>query len=116
MGKDNLVLQSVGSAFGGEGDDIYTIDTSALVNIQDDGTSRGDKIVLSYIRASELQVDRVGDDLYLHRYSVSAGQTPDEGVRLKDWFAGSDTIEQIVTADNQTINLPANSDAFAMFG
>ncbi|WP_123589227.1 beta strand repeat-containing protein [Pseudomonas fluorescens] len=116
VGKDNLVLQSVGSAFGGEGDDIYTIDTSALVNIQDDGTSRGDKIVLSYIRASELQVDRVGDDLYLHRYSVSAGQTPDEGVRLKDWFAGSDTIEQIVTADNQTINLPANSDAFAMFG
>ncbi|WP_414891931.1 beta strand repeat-containing protein, partial [Pseudomonas serboccidentalis] len=116
VGKDNLVLQSVGSAFGGEGDDIYTIDTSALVTIQDDGTSRGDKIVLSYIRASELQVDRVGDDLYLHRYSVSAGQTPDEGVRLKDWFAGSDTIEQIVTADNQTINLPANSDAFAMFG
>ncbi|QTD34945.1 beta strand repeat-containing protein [Pseudomonas fluorescens] len=115
-GKDSLILQSIGSAFGGEGDDIYTINTWALVTLQDDGTSRGDKIVLSNIRASELQVDRVGDDLYLHRYSVSAGQTPEEGVRLKDWFAGSDTIEQIETADRQIIDLPANSDAFAMFG
>jgi Ca2+-binding RTX toxin-like protein len=115
-GNDSLVLQSSGSAFGGEGDDIYTIDTTRLVTIQDDGTSRGDKIVLSFIRGSELLVDRVGDDLYLHQYSFPAGQAPEDGVRLKNWFAGSDTIEKIETADHQIINLPANSDAFAMFG
>ncbi|WP_248737970.1 beta strand repeat-containing protein [Pseudomonas sp. MWU12-2029] len=115
-GNDTLILQSSGSAFGGEGDDIYTIDTTRLVTIQDDGTSRGDKIVLSFIRGSELLVDRVGDDLYLHQYVFSAGQAPEDGVRLKNWFAGSDTIEKIETADHQIINLPASSDAFAMFG
>ncbi|WP_139831864.1 MULTISPECIES: calcium-binding protein [unclassified Pseudomonas] len=115
-GNDKLVLQSSGSAFGGEGDDIYFVTAPGLVTVQDDGASRGDKIVLSNIRGSELLLDRVGDDLYLHRYSFSAGQTPQDGVRLKGWFAGSDTIEQIQTADNQIINLPANSDAFAMFG
>lgn len=115
-GDDNLVLQASGSAFGGEDDDTYNVNTSALVTIQDDGTSRSDKIVLSYISSAELLVDRVGDDLYLHRSSVSPGQVPQEGVQLKDWFAGSDTIEQIQTADGQLFNMPANSDAFAMFG
>ncbi|QQZ43252.1 calcium-binding protein [Pseudomonas sp. SK3(2021)] len=115
-GDDRLVLQGGGSAFGGEGDDTYTVNTRALATIQDDGASRGDKLILSNISASELLVDRVGDDLYLHRSSVAVGDIPQEGVRLKDWFAGSDTIEQIQTADNQIISLPANSDAFAMFG
>ncbi|AWM90957.1 calcium-binding protein [Pseudomonas sp. 31-12] len=115
-GDDKLVLQASGSAFGGEGDDTYNVNTSALVTIQDDGASRFDKIVLSYISSAELLVDRVGDDLYLHRSSVNPGQVPQEGVQLKDWFAGSDTIEQIQTADGQLFSWPANSDAFAMFG
>ncbi|CAI8751579.1 serralysin [Pseudomonas sp. IT-232MI5] len=115
-GDDQLVLKSSGFANGGEGDDIYTIGTPGLVTIQDDGVSHGDKLVLSYIKSSELQIDRVGDDLYLHRLSFNVGDTPQEGVRLKDWFAGSDTIEQIQTANGEVINLPANSDAFAMFG
>jgi Ca2+-binding RTX toxin-like protein len=115
-GDDKLVLQASGAAFGGEDDDTYNVNTSALVTIQDNGASRSDKIVLSYISSAELLVDRVGDDLYLHRSSVSPGQVPQEGVQLKDWFAGSDTIEQIQTADGQLFNMPANSDAFAMFG
>ncbi|RON13082.1 calcium-binding protein [Pseudomonas frederiksbergensis] len=115
-GDDKLVLQASGSAFGGEGDDTYNVDTSALVTIQDNGVSGSDKIVLSYISSAELLVDRVGNDLYLHRSSVSPGEVPQEGVQLKDWFAGSDTIEQIQTADGQLFNLPANGDAFAMFG
>ncbi|MBV4475773.1 beta strand repeat-containing protein [Pseudomonas botevensis] len=109
-------MKSGGFANGGEGDDTYTVNTSLLVTIQDTGASRGDKLVLANISSRELLLDRVGDDLYLHRSTFAAGQTPEEGVRLKDWFAGSDTIEQIQTADNQIINLPANSDAFAMFG
>ena len=115
-GDDKLVLQASGSAFGGEGDDTYNVNTSALVTIQDDGVSGSDKIVLSYISSAELLVDRVGNDLYLHRSSVSPGEVPQEGVQLKDWFAGSDTIEQIQTADGQLFNLPASSDGFAMFG
>ncbi|MHA3738381.1 calcium-binding protein, partial [Pseudomonas sp. Eth.TT006] len=115
-GDDRLVLQGGGSAFGGEGNDTYTVSTRSLVTIQDDGASQGDKLILANISSLELLVDRVGDDLYLHRSTFAAGQAPAEGVRLKDWFAGSDTIEQIETADHQIINLPANSDAFAMFG
>ncbi|PTS92180.1 calcium-binding protein, partial [Pseudomonas sp. HMWF006] len=115
-GDDTLVLQSGGFANGGEGDDLYTVSTPGLVTIQDDGASRLDKLVLSYISSSELLVDRVGDDLYLHRSSFKPGEAPQEGVQLKDWFAGFDTIEQIQTANGQVINLPTNSDAFAMFG
>ncbi|MGC5700851.1 calcium-binding protein [Pseudomonas sp. NFXW11] len=115
-GDDQLVLRASGWANGGEGDDIYTVDTRALVTIQDDGTSRGDKLVLSNIKSTYLLVDRIGDDLYLHQSSFSAGQTPQEGVRLKDWFAGYDTIEQIQTSDGQLIGLPAHTNAFASFG
>ncbi|TNF79187.1 calcium-binding protein, partial [Pseudomonas sp. ICMP22404] len=105
QGDDRLILQAGGFANGGEGDDIYTINTPTLVTIQDDGVSTGDKLVLSYISSSELLVDRIGDDLYLHRSSFAPGQTPQEGVRLKDWYAGYDTIEQIQTADMQLIGL-----------
>jgi hypothetical protein len=105
QGDDRLILQTGGFANGGEGDDIYTIDTPRLVTIQDDGISSGDKLVLSYIDSSELLADRIGDDLYLHRSSFAPGQAPQEGVRLKDWYAGYDTIEQIQTADMQLISL-----------
>ncbi|ROM71518.1 calcium-binding protein [Pseudomonas brassicacearum] len=105
QGDDRLVLQAGGFANGGEGGDTYTINTPTLVTIQDDGVSSGDKLVLSYISSSELLTDRIGDDLYLHRSSFTPGQTPQEGVRLKDWYAGYDTIEQIQTADMQLVSL-----------
>ncbi|MFJ3155351.1 beta strand repeat-containing protein [Pseudomonas protegens] len=115
-GDDKLILRASGWANGGEGDDTYMIDTRALVTIQDDGVSRGDKLVLSNINSTNLLMDRIGDDLYLHQSSFATGQTPQEGVCLKGWFAGYDTIEQIQTSNGQFINLPANSDAFALFG
>ncbi len=110
LGDDRLVLQASGWANGGEGDDIYTINTSALVTIQDDGISSGDKLVLSQISSYELLADRIGDDLYLHRSSFATGQTPQEGVLLKDWYAGYNTIEQIQTADMQLITLSGGGE------
>ncbi len=115
-GDDRLVMQSSGYANGGEGDDVYTINTSSLVTIQDDGTSGGDKLILSLISSDELRADRVGDDLYLHRYSFATGEAPKEGVRLLDWFAGSNTIEQIQTADLEIIGLSSNNGGDFMFG
>ncbi|WP_434562770.1 beta strand repeat-containing protein [Pseudomonas sp. R1-6] len=105
QGDDRLVLQAGGFANGGEGGDTYTINTPTFVTIQDDGISSGDKLVLSYISSSELLADRIGDDLYLHRSSFTPGEAPQEGVRLKDWYAGYDSIEQIQTADMQFVNL-----------
>ncbi|WP_295475598.1 calcium-binding protein, partial [uncultured Pseudomonas sp.] len=110
-GDDKLVLKASGRAEGGEGDDTYTVDTSALVTIQDTGASRGDKLVLSYIRSVDLLMDRIGADLYLHRSKYTAGEEPKEGVLLKDWFAGYNTIEQIQTSDIQLISLPTSSSA-----
>ncbi|AZV25947.1 calcium-binding protein [Pseudomonas syringae] len=115
-GADQLNLQGVGSAFGGEGDDTYTITNSRLVTIQDDGVSQGDRLVLANINAAQLLFDRVGNDLYVHKNSVFEGQTPDDGVRLKDWFAGYATVDFIVTADGKYVGLPLSTDAFAMFG
>ncbi|MCK9817711.1 calcium-binding protein, partial [Pseudomonas sp. MAFF 302046] len=115
-GDDKLVLQNSGWANGGEGDDTYTIGTTSLVTIQDDGASRGDILVLSYIHSDNLLADRIGDDLYLHQLSFAAGQTPQDGVLLKDWYAGYDTIEQIQTSDGQLFNLPANSESFSLLG
>ncbi|WP_045122339.1 calcium-binding protein, partial [Pseudomonas fluorescens] len=115
-GADKLILQNGGSAFGGEGDDTYTVTSGRLVTIQDDGVSQGDTLVLTNINAQQLLFDRVGNDLYVHQYSVFEGQTPDEGVRLKDWFAGSATMDVIKTADGQYIGLPTSNDAFNMFG
>ncbi|WP_459748293.1 calcium-binding protein, partial [Pseudomonas sp. 3A(2025)] len=117
VGDDRLVLKSSGSAYGGQGDDTYTVDTAKLVTIQDDGTSNGDKLILSYISGSELRFTQAGDDLYLHRSDFAAGETPQEGVRLKDWYAGYNTIEQIQTADALLITLTGtNSEASLMFG
>ncbi|MBV4484181.1 hypothetical protein HU727_001100 [Pseudomonas sp. SWRI153] len=115
-GADKLILQSAGSAFGGEGDDTYTVTSARLVTIQDDGFSQGDRLVLANITAQYLLLDRVGNDLYVHQGIVFEGEIPDDGVRLKDWFAGSATIDVIQTADGQYISLPTSNDAFTMFG
>jgi hypothetical protein len=87
-----------------------------LVTIQDVGTSLNDTLVLSDIRdAASAQFYRVGDDLYLNDTYVDSG-APDEGVMLKDWFAGSNTIEYVQTADGLTFSLPTFSDGFSLFG
>uniref|UniRef100_UPI0039861924 beta strand repeat-containing protein n=1 Tax=Pseudomonas savastanoi TaxID=29438 RepID=UPI0039861924 len=113
QGDDRLVLRASGFADGGEGGDTYTINTSTLVTIQDSGVSGSDKLILSYINSNELLADRIGDDLYLHRSSFTAGQAPQEGVRLESWFAGYNTIEQIQTADMQLIGLSGSQDLFS---
>ncbi|MDI2145580.1 calcium-binding protein, partial [Pseudomonas sp. ITA] len=116
-GADKLVLVGgPGSAFGGEDNDTYIVNTTKLVTIQDTGTSSGDTLILTNISTQQLLLDRVGNDLFLHQYSVFEGQTPEDGVRLKDWFAGFNNIEYIQTSDGKFINLPTGNDGFAMFG
>ncbi|WP_122874929.1 calcium-binding protein [Pseudomonas viridiflava] len=113
QGDDRMVMRASGFAYGGEDDDTYVINTSELVTIRDEGVSRVDKLILSNINSNELLLDRIGDDLYLHRSSFPSGQAPQEGVRLESWFAGYETIEQVQTADMQLIGLPAIQDMFS---
>lgn len=122
-GNDRLVLNlagqqaSGGFADGGQGDDTYVVNASGLVTIQDSGTSLNDTLVLNLIaNASQLNVTRVGNDAYLHSANDGNGGVPDSGVKLADWYAGSNTIEHIQTADGQVHDLPVSGDAFALFG
>lgn len=103
-GDDQLVFKASGSANGGEGDDFYRVETSDLVTIRDVSSSYSDTLFLN-ISNSQLLVDRVGDDLYLHSSVFTAVETPQEGVLLTDWFAGYDSIEHLYTSDNVRIYL-----------
>lgn len=114
-GDDQLVFQASGSANGGEGDDFYRVETSDLVTIQDVSSSYSDTLFLN-ISNSQLLVDRVGDDLYLHSSVFTAGETPQEGVLLTDWFAGYDSIEHIYTSDNSRITLTGQGTADFVLG
>ncbi|KPN92110.1 calcium-binding protein [Pseudomonas nunensis] len=120
LGADTFTTSIGGVTFqGGEGDDTYIINTSNLVTILDDGRSNntGDTLILNNVAtAADLNVMRVGDDLYLSNTSPASGAVPDNGVKLQDWFAGFASIEHIQTADGQAFNLPTSADAFAMLG
>ncbi|VVN96522.1 Bifunctional hemolysin/adenylate cyclase [Pseudomonas fluorescens] len=122
-GSDQLILNLIGQqtsggfADGGEGDDTYLVNTTGLVTIQDSGISLNDTLILNTIaNASQLNVTRIGNDAYLHSANDGSSGVPDNGVKLAGWYAGSNTIEHIQTADGQVYDLPASGDAFAMFG
>ncbi|MFJ7793539.1 calcium-binding protein [Pseudomonas sp. NPDC096950] len=120
FGADTFTTSIGGVTFeGGDGDDTYVINTSSLVTILDNGRSNafGDTLILNNVAtAADLNVMRVGNDLYLSNTSPASGAVPDNGVKLQDWFAGFATIEHIQTADGQAFNLPTSTDGFAMFG
>ncbi|WP_367083808.1 calcium-binding protein [Pseudomonas sp. HOU2] len=123
-GNDALTFGALGTAFGqmkatgfangGEGDDIYFVNTGMLVTIRDDGLSTNDTLILNNIRsASTLQLARVGDDLYLNDGHSPLSDPTAQGVKLQDWFAGGNTIEHFKAANGDV--LPIN-DGFSMFG
>ena len=108
-------MKASGFANGGEGDDIYYVNTGLLVTIRDDGVSTNDTLILNNIRsAGTLQLARVGDDLYLSDGYVPPSDPTKQGVKLQDWFAGGNTIEHFKAANGDV--LPINGDGFAMFG
>uniref|UniRef100_UPI0023EEC28C calcium-binding protein n=1 Tax=Pseudomonas sp. dw_612 TaxID=2720080 RepID=UPI0023EEC28C len=108
-------MKSGGFANGGEGNDVYTVNTSNLVTIRDDGVSKGDTLVLNNVQSADnLMLARVGNDLYLYDRFDNQADVPDHGVKLQDWFAGYNTIEKFVALNGQ--ELPINPDAFSMFG
>jgi len=122
-GNDLLILNLAGqssfggSAYGGQGDDTYVVNTSGLVTIQDYGLDINDTLILNTItNASQLNVTRIGDDAYLHSANDGSSGVPDNGVKLAGWYAGFNNIEHLQTADGQVYDLPATVDGFAMFG
>ncbi|SDO34260.1 Hemolysin-type calcium-binding repeat-containing protein [Pseudomonas arsenicoxydans] len=116
-GNDQLFLNAGGFANGGEGDDTYTVNTSNLVTIRDDGQGMfgNDTLILNNVAsAADLNLMRVGDDLYLFSRADQQAVVPDHGVKLQDWYAGANTIESFKAANGDV--LPVSADAFSMFG
>ncbi|WPX15845.1 calcium-binding protein [Pseudomonas sp. 10S4] len=115
--NDQLFLNAGGFANGGEGDDTYTVNTSNLVTIRDDGQGifTNDTLILNNVAsAADLNLMRVGDDLYLYSRFDKQAVVPDHGVKLQDWYAGANTIESFKAANGDI--LPVSADAFSMFG
>ena len=107
-------MKATGFANGGEGGDTYVVNTGRLVTIRDDGTSGTDTLILNNIRSADtLQLDRVGNDLYLNDGYFSPSDPTAQGVKLQEWFAGYNTIEHFMAANGDV--LPIN-DGFNMFG
>jgi Ca2+-binding RTX toxin-like protein len=122
-GNDLLILNlagqshSGGSAYGGQGDDTYVVNTTGLVTIQDEGWDLNDTLILNTVaNLTQLNVTRIGDDAYLHGANDGSDGVPSSGVKLQGWYAGYNNIEHLQTADGQVYDLPATVDGFAMFG
>lgn len=116
-GDDQLIMNAGGSADGGENDDTYIVNTSNLVTIHDgdQSNSLGDTVILNNVAtAADLNLMRVGNDLYLYSRFDTQAVVPDHGVKLQGWYAGSNTIESFKAANGDI--LPVNADAFSLFG
>ena len=101
-GTDIFYLAGKGAAYGGEGGDSYYVNTTDIVQIRDTGTAGvNDYVFLKNVATfNDMYQKRIGDDLYLTSNSDMDDGTGDSGVLLIGWYAGSNTIEFLVTADN----------------
>lgn len=116
QGDDQLIMDGSGFANGGEGDDTYIVNTSNLVTIRDDSpNSFNDTLVLNNVAtAADLNLMRVGNDLYLYSRVDHQAVVPDHGVKLQDWYAAGSSIENFRAANGDI--LPVSADAFSLFG
>jgi Ca2+-binding RTX toxin-like protein len=105
-GSDSFHLSAgPGYVDGGEGGDIYYIDTILQSTVSDTGSSGTDYIYLNAIAdISDLQYVRDGNDLIVSTVADLDDGVAESGVRIVDWYDGSSNIEWFVTADAGTIS------------
>ncbi|WP_434698627.1 beta strand repeat-containing protein [Pseudomonas sp. D1-1] len=111
-GNDTLTVAEGGRGFlnGGQDDDTYVIDTYGQVTIKDDGTGGFDRVLLKSMESMDtITTVRNGNDAYIFNTSnYHLGQSLSEtGVKLQDWYAGSNTIEQFQTSNGDVFTIPA---------
>ncbi|MFT0869972.1 calcium-binding protein, partial [Pseudomonas sp. CAM1A] len=105
-GADQLKMYASGFADGGEGGDTYTVDSWAQVTIQDTGAAGVDKVILKKFEAfSDVVLSRLGDDAFLFTKTSWETGKLDSGVKLTDWYAGSNTIESFQTNNGDTFTI-----------
>jgi Ca2+-binding RTX toxin-like protein len=106
-GADKMYLSAAGDAYGGEGSDAYFVSSKTMVAIFDDGTTGVDTVTLKNIQSlSDVRV--VKNDLGAYIFNAADLQSGnlDSGVFLKDWYAGSNTIETFMTNNGDSFTVP----------
>ncbi|SCZ28287.1 MULTISPECIES: calcium-binding protein [unclassified Pseudomonas] len=111
-GDDTLTVAEGGQGFvnGGQDDDTYVIDTYGQVTIKDDGTGGFDRVLLNGMESMDtITTVRSGNDAYIFNTSSYHSGQPlsDMGVKLQDWYAGFNTIEQFHTSNGDVFTIPA---------
>ena len=111
-GDDTLTVAEDGQGFvnGGQDDDTYVIDTYGQVTIKDDGTGGFDRVLLNGMESMDtITTVRSGNDAYIFNTSSYHSGQPlsDMGVKLQDWYAGFNTIEQFHTSNGDVFTIPA---------
>ncbi|EJM02197.1 putative calcium-binding protein [Pseudomonas sp. GM102] len=107
VGADTLYLSASGDGFGGEGGDSYVVYSKTMVGIFDEGTTGIDTVTLKNIQSlSDVRVVKNDLGAYIFNAADLASGNLDSGVFLKDWYAGSNTIETFMTNNGDSFTVP----------
>uniref|UniRef100_UPI001CC0A58A beta strand repeat-containing protein n=1 Tax=Pseudomonas sp. A-RE-6 TaxID=2832371 RepID=UPI001CC0A58A len=106
-GFDTFNMNASGDAYGGEGGDAYIVNSKSMVAIEDTGTTGVDTVRLKNIQSvNEVQVIKTDAGAYIFNVADYQSGNLDSGVFLKDWYAGSNTIETFFTNNGDSFTLP----------
>lgn len=106
-GFDTFNMNASGDAYGGEGGDAYIVNSKTMVAIEDTGTTGVDTVRLKNIQSlNDVQVIKTDAGAYIFNAADYQSGNLDSGVFLKDWYAGSNTIETFFTNNGDSFTLP----------
>ncbi|WP_207282565.1 calcium-binding protein [Pseudomonas sp. FW300-N2F2] len=106
-GFDTFNMNASGDAYGGEGGDAYIVNSKSMVAIEDTGTTGVDTVRLKNIQSvNDVQVIKTDAGAYIFNVADYQSGNLDSGVFLKDWYAGSNTIETFFTNNGDSFTLP----------
>lgn len=94
-GDDQLYLDASGYAYGNDGTDVYHIETTAPIVIDDDGATGVDSIYLNISSVSDLVYSHRGNDLFI---TTVEDVNQENGLLVVNFYAG-DVIENFYTLD-----------------
>ncbi|WP_426202844.1 beta strand repeat-containing protein, partial [Pseudomonas sp. TWP3-1] len=111
-GSDTLIMAGGGYGYGGEGSDIYKVNSSTTVMIKDDGTSGGDRVELQNIQSyANVLIKTDGTNAFIFNAVEWNAGKQDNAVILADWYKGGNTIESFTTINGDSFTIPVVGQA-----
>ncbi|RON53856.1 hypothetical protein BK667_13575 [Pseudomonas frederiksbergensis] len=113
-GSDTLIMTGGGYAYGGEGSDTYSVQSSTSVMIKDIGSSGGDKVELMNIQSyADVIIKTDGTNAFIFNAVEWNAGNQNNAVILADWYAGSNTIESFTTVNGDSFTIPVVGQAMS---